>query len=120
MIPLSDVFASFASFILNFAYSELGEQIGNHEAVYRIFDDLIGALRAQLDSTKGGSDAFRTAYGVAWIQYIGVAGRMESRDAAHAICSRARNDPWTPWNVYDAAGMWCYVSAWTLSHLCRS
>jgi hypothetical protein len=55
----------------------------------------------------------RTAYGIAWIQYMRVAGKMESRDLAHAIFARAKKDPWTPWNVYDATGMCCSVSALT-------
>lgn len=59
----------------------------------------------------------RTEYGVAWIVYMRFARRAENLKAARTVFGKARKDHWTPWEVYEAAGMSWRVH--TLSVLTR-
>ena len=62
-------------------------------------------------STEGGSPKSkelndrRTEYGVAWIVYMRFARRAENLKSARAVFGKARRDRWTPWEVFEAAGM---------------
>ena len=47
----------------------------------------------------------RTEYGVAWIVYMRFARRAENLKSARAVFGKARRDRWTPWEVFEAAGM---------------
>ena len=47
----------------------------------------------------------RTQHGVAWIMYMRFARRAENLRSARAVFGKARRDRWTPWEVYEAAGM---------------
>lgn len=49
--------------------------------------------------------ARRSEYGVAWIMYMKFACRAESQRSAMDVFAKARKDRWTPWEVYEAAGM---------------
>lgn len=47
----------------------------------------------------------RTEFGLAWIVYMRFARRAEGIKAARTVFGKARRDHWTPWEVYEAAGM---------------
>jgi len=47
----------------------------------------------------------RTEYGLAYIVYMRFGRRAESVKSSRAIFGKARKDRWTPWEVYEAAGM---------------
>lgn len=50
----------------------------------------------------------RTEYGLAWIMYMRFAMRAEGVRKSRAVFGKARKDPWTPWEVFEAAGMSVY------------
>ena len=47
----------------------------------------------------------RTEYGIAWIVYMRFAQRAEGLKSKRAVFAKARKDRWTPWEVYEAAGV---------------
>jgi cleavage stimulation factor subunit 3 len=47
----------------------------------------------------------RTEYGLAWIMYMRFGMRAEGVKPSRTIFAKARKDRWTPWEVYEAAGM---------------
>ena len=47
----------------------------------------------------------RQEYGLAWTVYMRFARRAEGLKSARAVFSQARRDKWTPWEVYESAGM---------------
>jgi cleavage stimulation factor subunit 3 len=47
----------------------------------------------------------RSEYGVAWVMYMRFGRRTEGVKSSRAIFGRARKDRWTPWEVYEAAGV---------------
>lgn len=47
----------------------------------------------------------RTEYGLVWIMYIRYARRAHDLKTFRAVFAKARKDRWTPWEVYEAAGM---------------
>lgn len=47
----------------------------------------------------------RTEYGLAWIMYMRFAMRAEGVRKSRAVFGKARKDPWTPWEVFEAAGI---------------
>lgn len=47
----------------------------------------------------------RQEYGVVWIMYIRFARRALDLKTFRAVFAKARRDRWTPWEVYEAAGM---------------
>jgi len=47
----------------------------------------------------------RTEYGLAWIMYMRFGMRAEGVKPSRAIFAKARKDRWTPWEVYEAAGL---------------
>jgi len=49
----------------------------------------------------------RTEYGLAWIMYMRFGMRAEGVKPSRTIFAKARKDRWTPWQVYEAAGMSC-------------
>lgn len=48
----------------------------------------------------------RTEYGLVWIMYIRYARRAHDLKTFRAVFAKARKDRWTPWEVYEAAGMY--------------
>ena len=48
----------------------------------------------------------RQEYGLAWTVYMRFARRAEGLKSARAVFGQARRDKWTPWEVYESAGMW--------------
>lgn len=76
-----------------------GIEVVNDEAELPLPDFNYGSTRNQDLSSR------QTAYGVSWIAYMRFARRAESLEAARAVFGKARKDPWTPWEVYEAAGM---------------
>lgn len=46
----------------------------------------------------------RTEYGLAWIMYMRFAMRAEGVRRSRTVFAKARKDPWTPWEVFEAAG----------------
>lgn len=51
----------------------------------------------------------RQEYGLAWTVYMRFARRAEGLKSARAVFGQARRDKWTPWEVYESAGMWLDV-----------
>lgn len=51
----------------------------------------------------------RQEYGLAWTVYMRFARRAEGLKSARAVFGQARRDKWTPWEVYESAGMWLGV-----------
>ena len=47
----------------------------------------------------------RQEYGLAWTVYMRFARRAEGLKSARAVFAQARRDKWTPWEVYESAGM---------------
>lgn len=47
----------------------------------------------------------RSEYGVAWVMYMRLGRRAEGVKSSRAIFGKARKDRWTPWEVYEAAGV---------------
>ena len=47
----------------------------------------------------------RQEYGLAWTVYMRFARRAEGLKSARAVFGQARRDKWTPWEVYESAGM---------------
>lgn len=47
----------------------------------------------------------RTEYGLAWIMYMRFGMRAEGVKPSRTIFAKARKDRWTPWEVYEAAGL---------------
>lgn len=47
----------------------------------------------------------RAEYGLVWIMYIRYARRAHDLKTFRAVFAKARKDRWTPWEVYEAAGM---------------
>jgi len=47
----------------------------------------------------------RTEYGLACIMYMRFGMRAEGVKSSRTIFAKARNDRWTPWEVYEAAGL---------------
>jgi cleavage stimulation factor subunit 3 len=47
----------------------------------------------------------RTEYGLVWIMYMRFSRRAEGLKAWRGVFKEARKDRWTPWEVYEAAGM---------------
>lgn len=48
----------------------------------------------------------RTEYGLVWIMYMRFAMRAEGVKPSRAVFGKARKDPWTPWEVFEASGAW--------------
>lgn len=48
----------------------------------------------------------RSEYGVAWVMYMRFGRRAEGVKSSRAIFGKARKDRWTPWEVYEAAGVY--------------
>lgn len=44
-------------------------------------------------------------YGLVWIMYIRFTLRSEGVDASRKVFSAARKDKWSPWEVFEAAGV---------------
>jgi cleavage stimulation factor subunit 3 len=53
----------------------------------------------------------RQEYGLAWTVYMRFARRAEGLKSARGVFAQARRDKWTPWEVYESAGMWLCVHA---------
>jgi cleavage stimulation factor subunit 3 len=47
----------------------------------------------------------RQEYGLAWTVYMRFARRAEGLKSARAVFAQARRDKWTPWEVYESAGI---------------
>ena len=47
----------------------------------------------------------RTEYGLVWIMYVRFGRRAEGLKSQRTIFGKARKERWTPWQVYEAAGM---------------
>jgi cleavage stimulation factor subunit 3 len=47
----------------------------------------------------------RQEYGLAWTVYMRFARRAEGLKSARAVFGQARRDKWTPWEVYESAGV---------------
>ena len=47
----------------------------------------------------------RSEYGLVWIMYIRYARRAHDLKTFRAVFAKARKDRWTPWEVYEAAGV---------------
>ncbi|KAF8189661.1 hypothetical protein BJ912DRAFT_966052 [Pholiota molesta] len=50
----------------------------------------------------------RTEYGLVWIMYMRFAMRAEGVKPSRAVFGKARKDPWTPWEVYEASALMEY------------
>jgi cleavage stimulation factor subunit 3 len=55
-------------------------------------------------------------FGLAWINYMRFARRAEGVKSARLVFGKARKDRWTPWEVYEAAGVLslCLHSLWAV------
>jgi len=51
----------------------------------------------------------RQEYGLAWTVYMRFARRAEGLKSARAVFAQARRDKWTPWEVYESAGMFSCI-----------
>lgn len=47
----------------------------------------------------------RQEYGLAWTVYMRFSRRAEGLTPARRVFSQARRDKWTPWEVYESAGV---------------
>lgn len=47
----------------------------------------------------------RSEYGLVWTMYIRYARRAHDLKTFRAVFAKARKDRWTPWEVYEAAGV---------------
>jgi len=48
----------------------------------------------------------RSEFGLAYVMYMRFGRRAEGVKSSRAIFGKARKDRWTPWEVFDAAGVW--------------
>ncbi|PBK93800.1 Suf-domain-containing protein [Armillaria gallica] len=124
------------SFLLTFAYAEALEADKQYDEVKTTFNVFLGKLRADLEvveqqspvnavGSQSSDYSFnresdkthpkpgelaekRAEYGLVYISYMRFVRRTEGVQKSRGVFQKARQDRWTPWEVYEAAAVMEY------------